>query len=69
MSKSSSPRLTPRGGKRPEGRTVTLRLKVPAEVWAAAKRQAVRRLEAQLAGIVTQTLRLAAKNPDAEGAK
>jgi hypothetical protein len=56
---------TPRSRSRP--RQVTLRLKVPANVWAAAKRQAVRRLEAQLAGIVTQTLRLAAKKPDPEG--
>jgi hypothetical protein len=48
-------------------RQVTLRLKVPADVWTAAKRQAVRRLEAQLAGIVTQTLRLAVKKPDPEG--
>lgn len=43
------------------GRTVVLRQKVPAGVWAAAKRRAVRRLETKLAAIVTQTLRLAAK--------
>ena len=40
---------------------MTLRLKVPADAWEAAKRQAVCRLETRLADIVTQTLRLAAK--------
>lgn len=45
-------------------RCVTLRLQVPADAWAAAKRAAVRRLETRLAEIVTQTLRLAAKSPE-----
>jgi hypothetical protein len=43
---------------------VTLRLKVPADAWTAAKRSAVRRLETKLAQIVTQTLRLAAKDAE-----
>ena len=43
---------------------MVLRLKVPAEVWSAAKRSAVRRLESRLAEIVTQTLRLAAESPE-----
>lgn len=46
------------------GRTVVLRLEVPAKVWTAAKRQTVRRLETRLAAIVTQTLRLAAKDAE-----
>jgi hypothetical protein len=46
------------------GRAVVWRLKVPAEVWSAAKRSAVRRLESRLAEIVTQTLRLAAESPE-----
>jgi hypothetical protein len=61
MSKASSEGLTPLGEKKARGRTVTLRLKVPADAWEAAKRQAVCRLETRLADIVTQTLRLAAK--------
>lgn len=47
------------------GRTVVLRLKIPADAWTAAKRSAVRRLETKLAEIVTQTLRLAAKEDGA----
>lgn len=67
MSKKSSDPLTRVLEKRPEAPTVTLRLKVPAEAWAAAKRSAVRRLEIRLAEIVTQTLRLAAKDAEDRG--
>ena len=64
-SKSSRRALTGFSKPEPHGWTVVLRLKVPADVWAAAKCSAVRRIETKLAEIVTQTLRLAAK--DAEG--
>ena len=61
MSKKSRDPLTRVLENRPGAPTVTLRLKVPAEAWTAAKRSAVRRLETKLAEIVTQTLRIAAK--------
>lgn len=65
MSKTSIPGLTLPRGRRSGGRTVVLRVAVPAGVWEAAKRREVRRLESHLAEIVTQTLRLAAN--DGEG--
>lgn len=65
MSKKSPALLTRGPEKRPVALTVTLRLKVPADAWTAAKRSAVRRLETKLADIVTQTLRLAAKEDGA----
>jgi hypothetical protein len=64
MSKKSSPPLTRVRKKRPEARTVTLRVEAPAEVWAAARRRrGGRELEAWLAEIVPLLLLLWAEAP------
>lgn len=65
MSKTQNPRLTALRKTKSGGRTVTLR--VPAKVWTGAKRQAGHGLETRLTAIVTQTLRLVARDGATEG--